>query len=170
MKNDTMQVTVNSKAPVKGIDCVIATVNTPAGRCNQIAVDFTKGEGQDYAKVDEAQITVWIQEKTGTRYIWKGTFEEIRHKLCLVPDFPNGWTSWQETHFEVVSHVASSSDREGTLAFQRSQQQGMGGLWELAQELTDEFENLHKGNEWEEGKWLETIWEFLEAKDKEIAG
>ena len=41
--------------------------------------------------------------------------------------------------------------------------QGRGGLYELAKELTDKFENKYKGKEWD-GEFFDTINEFLEEE------
>jgi len=46
---------------------------------------------------------------------------------------------------------------------ERQEAQGMGGMWQLAEQLTDEFEKKYEGREWD-GEWLETIDEFLKEK------
>ncbi len=63
--------------------------------------------------------------------------------------FPNTFDNWHETHYFISVHVDRTEKIEGTLAFRRREQQGTGGLWELAEELTDEFEHLHEGREWD---------------------
>jgi hypothetical protein len=82
-------------------------------------------------------------------------------------NFPNGFDSWHETHFEVVAWIMEihNGDERFGLVHKRHNEQGLGGLYELAEELTDEFETTYKGREWD-GDFHETIWKFLEEKTK----
>jgi hypothetical protein len=82
--------------------------------------------------------------------------------------FPNGFSSWQETHYEVVQAITieyTQDKRTGLVAY-RHEAQGHGGLYELAEELTDKFEALHEGNEWGDKGYLETLEEWLNEKLK----
>ena len=38
--------------------------------------------------------------------------------------FPNGFDSWMETHHEIVSSIALQSEIEGTITYQRMENQG----------------------------------------------
>jgi len=82
--------------------------------------------------------------------------------------FPNGFTSWQETHYEVVQAITIelTADKRTGLVAQRHEAQGHGGLYELAEELTDEFEAIHEGHEWD-GEFFETIEEWLNEQFKQ---
>jgi hypothetical protein len=82
--------------------------------------------------------------------------------------FPNGFACWQETHFEVVQAITleSMKDRSTGLVAYRYEAQGIGGLYELAEELTDEFEALHEAEDWVENDYLETIEKWLIEKLK----
>jgi hypothetical protein len=85
--------------------------------------------------------------------------------------FPNGFASWQETHFEVVcaidlarqSVLYITTDKKGVVE-QTLETQGSGGLYELAERLTDEFETLNAGRLWD-GEFFEEIWDFLSEKN-----
>ena len=84
--------------------------------------------------------------------------------------FPNGFESWQETHYEVVAAITTeliSYYERGVfnheLIRRTLTEKGHGGLYELANDLTDEFENLHQGREWD-GEFFETIENFLNEK------
>jgi hypothetical protein len=61
--------------------------------------------------------------------------------------FPAGFSSWMETHHEVVAFITIQQHecRKGTPIYHRHESQGTGGLYELAEEWTDEFENTYKG-------------------------
>ena len=82
--------------------------------------------------------------------------------------FPNGFSSWQETHYEVVQAITIElmADKRTGLVAQRHEAQGHGGLYELAEELTDEFEALHFNEEWAENNYLETLEQWLEEQFK----
>ena len=80
--------------------------------------------------------------------------------------FPNGFDSWQETHYEVVSEITRiiHANEGFGLASETVYTQGTGGLYELAKRLTDEFETLNTGREWD-GEFFEEIWDFLKNKN-----
>jgi hypothetical protein len=85
--------------------------------------------------------------------------------------FPNGFASWQETHYEVVSVIANevSSDnyagnRDGLIAT-TLRDKGHGGLYELAEDLTDEFEVINKDREWD-GEFFEELGNFIDKRIK----
>lgn len=80
-------------------------------------------------------------------------------------DFINGKQSWQETHFEVVSAISyiSRLDSPYGIVADRLEEAGTGGLYELAEELTDEFEVLNQGREWG-GEFFEEIEDFINEK------
>lgn len=80
-------------------------------------------------------------------------------------EFVNGFDSWNETHFEVVQAITIEhiKDNPQGLVKERHEAQGHGGLYELAVELTNEFEELNKGREWD-GEYFQEIEEFLKIK------
>ena len=65
-------------------------------------------------------------------------------------EFVNGFSSWMETHHEVVAEIAriESLELEEGLVYETREEMGTGGIYELAEALTDEFENLHQGKLW----------------------
>ena len=78
--------------------------------------------------------------------------------------FPNGFGYWQETHFEIVSHIVTTCKTVGTMANDVNNLYGTKGMYKLAEELTDEFENLHKGRTWD-GDYFDEIEKFLLSKE-----
>lgn len=70
-----------------------------------------------------------------------------------------------ETHFEIVAAIIQQFETVGTsdVVFSRFESRGRGGLWELAEELTDEFQALYKDQEWD-GEWLDVLYAFLNEK------
>lgn len=80
----------------------------------------------------------------------------------LVDMFPNGFDSWQETHFEIVSAINKSVDVNGSMANKTIEAIGSGGLYDLAKELTNKFENQYINIEWgEEMIYQDVIEEFI---------
>ena len=85
----------------------------------------------------------------------------------LKDNFPNGLTSYLETYYEVVDFITATRLGENGSCKRLEQVEssiGHGGLWELAQELTDKFEQQHKDEEWVDKDWFETINDFLEKE------
>lgn len=83
-------------------------------------------------------------------------------------NFPNGFTSWNETHYEVVSMIVIESikDTPSGKVGEIICDAGTGGLWELAVELTDEFEKTNEDVEWD-GNYNEELEKFV---NKELYG
>jgi hypothetical protein len=82
--------------------------------------------------------------------------------------FPNGFESWAETHFEMVTYISQCDDETGAIGF-ASIMGGMGGLYDLAQEWTTEFEQKHQGVEWgkdDDTQYFDTLDEFLNQKNQ----
>lgn len=80
--------------------------------------------------------------------------------------FPNGFDSWQETHFEIVSKITSLLESgETSEPIEKIQkEQGHGGLYELAKEMTIEFERKYDGRDWADGDYFDTVEEFINEK------
>lgn len=76
--------------------------------------------------------------------------------------FPNGFTSWYETHHEVVSFLTLEYERDSVTSkvAEFLERNGTGGMYELAEELTNKFESLHEGREWD-GEFFEELEYFL---------
>lgn len=93
----------------------------------------------------------------------------IVNHFCLTPSsedqkvFPNGATSYLETFYEVVSALALLEN--GGKDIINRVERGTGGMYELAEDLTDEFERINKDREWD-GEFFDEIYEFVEEKSK----
>lgn len=79
--------------------------------------------------------------------------------------FPNGFESWAETHFEVASYISRMSDDGGIIDFVHNMG-GTGAVYELAEEWTDEFEELNKDRDDWDGEWFDKIESFCNLKNK----
>lgn len=85
--------------------------------------------------------------------------------------FPNSFESWQETHYEIVEALITELGKPGpnknNPVKKYYEQTGRGGMYELAEQWTDEFEKENKGREWD-GEFMEAIWDFTDKKIKEL--
>lgn len=86
--------------------------------------------------------------------------------------FPNGFESWQETHYEVCTFIGIHLNRwDGALIETVIQQfhydMGTGGMYDLAEEWADEFENMNIGREWG-GQFFDEIEQFLHNKNNAL--
>lgn len=80
-------------------------------------------------------------------------------------NFPNGFTNWHETHFEVVKAIVVQLQKDDLTGKVQEvyESYGYGGIYELAEDLTDQFESLYEGKNWD-GEYLDTIDQFLSEK------
>jgi hypothetical protein len=109
---------------------------------------------------------LWFESTTGAH---AGTVPVVVNQIDMIiteKPFPNGFDSWQETHYEVVAEITriALADEGFGLVNETATTQGTGGLYELAKQLTDEFETLHAGRDWD-GEFFDEIWEFLATKN-----
>ena len=81
--------------------------------------------------------------------------------------FCNGFNSWQETHFEVVSYInyELSKDVPSGVIGDTYEASGTGGMYELAENWTDEFEEMFDSEDWTERDYFETIHEYCKTKN-----
>ena len=71
-------------------------------------------------------------------------------------------TEYLETHFEVVRELVEAEEWAlRMLEKSNRQDKGVGGLWVLAEEITDAFQEKYKNEDWIKLNWLETVWEFV---------
>ena len=86
-----------------------------------------------------------------------------------IPNLPNGFTSWIETYYEIVSAIQSQLDNKDEVgrAWEVENTEGLGGRYELAKELTDKFENQYKGIGWGfDLEWFDVIYEWIDNELK----
>lgn len=75
--------------------------------------------------------------------------------------------SWHETHYEVVKAIAQTEYVKGSTACKHVANFGCGGMYDLAKELTDEFEKMHEGKQWgidDDTVYFDAIEDFLNDK------
>lgn len=80
--------------------------------------------------------------------------------------FPNGFTSWHETHFEVVSTIwelAMRDDDDNNVVAFTYTMGGKGALYELAEDWTNQFEERNKNRVWD-GEFFDGIEQFIKEK------
>lgn len=75
-----------------------------------------------------------------------------------------------ETHYEVsvmLNDLSSGSIYSPENLMKYRELHGTGGMWELAKEITDDFELLHRNAQWD-GDWLETLEEYVHLRIRNI--
>lgn len=103
------------------------------------------------------------------RWILKAEGDKVHTELLtLVPDsefkhFPNGFESWHETHYIVVEHITDYRNDVGQLTIESSE--GFTGLYSYSANLTDQFEKLNEGREWD-GEYYDELYNFLNKNVK----
>lgn len=80
--------------------------------------------------------------------------------------FINGFNSWQETHFEIVSTITYVLIKEPLSMAKLDDiliKYDVSNLYDLAKNLTDDFELLNRGRRWD-GEFLEEVEKFTRTK------
>lgn len=83
--------------------------------------------------------------------------------------FPNGFKSWICTHYEMVQAITlklcDEDMEEDSALYERLEEEGTEGMYDKAEELTDEFEKEYKGAIWgADFDYYETIENFLSTR------
>ena len=78
---------------------------------------------------------------------------------------PKGFREWAETHHQIVCtiHAMINNDTMPNRLLDIVDKDGLGGLYELGIELTNEFCRIYENEEWD-GDWVDTIIEFTNLK------
>ena len=71
---------------------------------------------------------------------------------------PFDLADWAETHFQVVKYIL-----ENDIPTEYGTASGQGGWWNMALDLTNEFDRLHAGREWD-GEFFDEVEKFLDEK------
>jgi hypothetical protein len=81
--------------------------------------------------------------------------------------FVRNFQSWVQTHHEVVAFITLSLNLAiDSEAKEMHESQGTVGLYQLAENWTNEFEKLHVDTDWDQTDYWETIEAFCEQKNK----
>ena len=69
--------------------------------------------------------------------------------------------SWHETHFDIVRAIVENEETSPVIIKQLDEI-GSGGLYDLANELTNKFESIHQNTIWgDELEYYNTMEEFI---------
>jgi hypothetical protein len=91
--------------------------------------------------------------------------KEYEKILAAAKDKPNGLESWIETFYEIVDHLATTSNPDASMANKVRERGGRTAQYVLAGELTDEFEKRYPVRYWDGHDYFETIDAFLAEKE-----
>lgn len=142
---------------VKDISTAEATFDNISKKL--LGTDFETIEAVDYGvRLTEVN---QLLEGTGISISW---FEELEinyfNSNDELKEFPNGYSSWHETHFEIVQAITEQLNNTDNNIIDIYEEQGTGGMYELAEKLTNEFEALYLNKEWD-GEFFGSIEKFM---------
>ena len=128
--------------------------------------------GKDYTVLEVHFDGTALRIEEGLNQLWIHP-DHFTLKITEGGKFPNGFDSWHETHYEISAAIGVHLHKwevrsEGSAIIERYESQGTGGMYELAEEWTNEFEFLHPVNDWVEVglDFFDEIEKFLITKNK----
>ena len=96
-----------------------------------------------------------------------GEDNDKHRDLTEVLNLVKGFKNWSETHFEVVTILTlleqEPENEQPYELLSARKNEGTTGVWELAGMITDEFEELNKGREWD-GEFYEEVEAFVQKR------
>lgn len=131
---------------------------------------FISGYGKaktEALKIHHEKATKHIHDSIHGKVVTPPTFDGIVKTALHNQYFVNGFTSWHETHFQIVEAISVIRFRGiGTHGIVKTiqEEKGHSGFFEFAKTLTDEFEKKHIGANWDEMDWYDTIDLFIKEK------
>lgn len=114
---------------------------------------------------DEAGILHQIADVDGDKELALKVVSTL-NSMCeyYSPKFPNGFDSWRETHFEIVQAITRAAQKDDSgIVKDRQMCGGFTELYTLAEELTDEFEDMNAGRQWD-GEFIDEVEDFANEK------
>lgn len=87
----------------------------------------------------------------------------------LMKNMPNGFHNWIETHFEIVQYLTDTLQVGDSMACSIVEARGTGGLYEVAEDLTNAFELKYKGKEWD-GEFYDAVYDYMVEQEKGAKG
>ena len=128
------------------------------------------------AIVQKHRILVEVVVETSASY--DDTLKGIRRGIYRGLDTPptmiaapdkvavNNAVEYLETYHEITAYITLALyEDQKCVVIQRYAEQGHGGMYELAEEWTNEFQSLYADREWD-GEWIDTITDFFNSKNK----
>lgn len=91
--------------------------------------------------------------------------KENKTNQNIISKFVNGFDSWIETYSEVSRIIRELIEQENPVIKPQYEQTGYGLIYLLSEQITDEFETMYKGKEWD-GDWFDTLEEYVYGKFK----
>lgn len=107
-----------------------------------------------------------VIEEVTIKMLRQATLISDRREVLGDKVFPNGFQSWKEAYFEVVSHIAEASNKGDNVVTDIAASQGTTGLYDLAESTTDLFEETHLGSDWDEKDFFEEVEDFCNKQFK----
>lgn len=116
----------------------------------------------------------YVEDCAGAGSVEANTIQEawdlLKTNLPETDRFPNGFTSWYETFFEIASYITNDiskwdgDPKDTNVVIEVHMNEGQGGVWELTKKWADEFELTNVGREWD-GEFYDEIEEFVKSKN-----
>lgn len=136
----------------------------------EIIKEYKDGNNDPLTPEEVEKLIIILRAKIN---LHEGNITEVQYNEELdntVLKFPNGFSSWHETHFEIseaigkaLNDMYSPDELQSKVVCDRVEEQGTGGIYDLAEDLTDEFELKFKGKEWD-GEYFDEIEKFINEK------
>jgi hypothetical protein len=132
-----------------------------------IEVNVPEGVDLDHAYQSVTDAMYLPQNVTQLEYTMVASIlNQLASKKANVT-LPKGFRDWAETHHEVVCtiHALITNDTMPVRLLDIIDAEGMGGLYDLGIDFTNEFCNTYENRVWD-GDWVDTIIEFTNLKLK----
>ena len=130
-----------------------------------IEVNIPEGVDLDHAYQSVTDALYLPQSVTQEEYnLVSNVLNQLASKKANVT-LPKGFRDWAETHHEIVCtiHALITNDTMPVKLLDIIDAEGMGGLYDLGIDLTNEFCNTYENRIWD-GDWVDTIIEFTNLK------
>jgi len=130
-----------------------------------IEVNVPEGVDLDHAYQSVTDALYLPQNVTQEEYnLVSSVLNQLASKKANVT-LPKGFRDWAETHHEIVCtiHAFINNDIMPNKLMDIVDKDGVGGLYDLGIELTNDFCNTYENRVWD-GDWVDTIIQFTKLQ------
>lgn len=167
-KNHDSSEMVKMNTEDDGIEITIGTIKMSvfnASQCYSVYKLATEEEFNTLFQETKSNINSLLIMASDVDSLPQPDSKEINDTLApsIEEEFPNGFDSWQEAHYDISSAIGEALMSEhSNEAIKVEEKVGSVGIYDFARELTKKFETDNKGIIWgDEKEYYDTMEDFI---------
>lgn len=167
-KNHDSSEMVKMNTEDDGIEITIGTIKKSVFNASQCYSVYKLATEEEFIKLfqeTKSNINSLLIMASDVDSLPQPKLNEINDTITpsIEEEFPNGFDSWQEAHYDISSAIGEALMSEhSNEAIKVEEKVGSGGIYDFARELTKKFETDNKDVVWgDEKEYFDTMEDFI---------